>query len=161
MPTITVVYGGLLVMLGVAGYLATGRESVTALIPAFFGMPLVALGMAAAAREASRKHAMHGAALLAVLAVAGSARGVPSFVKLLGGGEVDRPAAAIAQAVMFALSLVFVILCVVSFVRARRARARGEGEGEATAGGGDEASRVRRGDGSRSGGGRPRRPPSR
>jgi hypothetical protein len=115
-----------LVALGVGLYLVSGRESVTALIPAFFG---VAFGLCAAlaTTPTRRKHAMHAAAVLALLGVGGSARGIPDAVTLLGGGSVERPAAAWGQVAMMLLCLVFLVLAVRSFVAARRARKAREG----------------------------------
>jgi len=55
MPKTTLLFGVSLVVLGLGAYLVTGRESVTALIPAFFGLPVVGLGVAALMREAWRK----------------------------------------------------------------------------------------------------------
>jgi|PlaIllAssembly_1097288.scaffolds.fasta_scaffold2410447_2 lysylphosphatidylglycerol synthetase-like protein (DUF2156 family) len=121
MPRITVVFGLLLCLVGVGFYAGTGAASVTALIPAFIGLPLVAAGFLAR-REALRRHAMHAAALLGTLGVLGSLRGAVQLPALLGGGEVARPAAVAAQSITAALCLVFVALCVRSFVNARRDR---------------------------------------
>ncbi|MGH7457717.1 MAG: hypothetical protein ACREKN_01370 [Longimicrobiaceae bacterium] len=120
MPKLTLAFGALLIVLGLSAYFGTGGVSVTALIPAFFGALFILLGWLAT-RERLRKHAMHGAAALALLGVLGTARGVPAALALLGGGTVERPGAAVTQAVMFLLSLVFLLLCVRSFVAARRA----------------------------------------
>lgn len=113
--------GVLLTLLGLVAYLGTGRESVTALIPAFFGLPILLLGWLGRA-EARRKHAMHAAAVLAVLGLAGSARGLPQAWQLIAGGDVARPLAAVIQALMALICLIFVVLAVRSFVAARRAR---------------------------------------
>ena len=113
--------GILLCLLGLGGYLATGRESVTALIPAFFGLPLAVLG-AVALNERRRKHTMHAAVVIAVVGLAGSASGVPGFLDYVQGGEVERPAAVIAQTAMALLCAVFVILAVKSVLDARRAQ---------------------------------------
>jgi len=121
MATTTMIFGTALIALGVVGYVSTGAVSVTALIPAFFGVVLAALGWLAS-NERYRKHAMHVAAMIGVLGFVGSARGLPGFFALLAGGEVQRPAAAVAQAVMAILMAIFVGLCVRSFVQARRAR---------------------------------------
>ena len=115
------VFGVVFVLLGVVSYFVTGRESVTALIPAFFGVLFVVLGLIMR-DEAKIKHAGHAAALLALLGLGGSFRGIPSTVTLLQGGEVERPQAAVAQAVMALLCVVFVALAIKSFVDARRAR---------------------------------------
>ena len=68
---------------------------------------------------------MHAAAVLGVLGVGGGAPGAIKLLKSLGGAELARPAAAIEQALMAGLSLVFVVLCVRSFVMVRRARREG------------------------------------
>ena len=58
MSSTTILFGVLLTALGVAGYFLTGAVSPTALIPTWFGLPLVALGYVSRS-EAMRKHAMH------------------------------------------------------------------------------------------------------
>jgi hypothetical protein len=72
-----------------------------------------------ARNEAMRKHAMHGAVLVGLLGFLGSARGLLQLPVLMSGGEVARPAAVIAQSVMAILMLLFVVLCVRSFINAR------------------------------------------
>ena len=121
MPLTTILFGLLLVVLGVIGYTGATPAHVTALIPAFFGAAFVVLG-ALATRPSLLKHAMHAAAVLGVLALLGSARGVPDALRLLAGGAVGRPAMATSQGVMFLLSAIFIALCVRSFIAARRAR---------------------------------------
>jgi len=120
-PRTAVVTGALLVALGVLMYFATGRTSVTALIPAFLGVPILVLGWLAAV-VSWRKHAMHAAAALAALGFLGAARGVPPTIALMTGGTVERPTAAVAQTVMALICLSFVVMAVRSFVAARRAR---------------------------------------
>lgn len=121
MPSLAIFIGAALSVLAIVGYIATGMVSWTALIPAFFGVPIGLLG-AAAMKPRWRKHAMHAAAVIALLGLLGSARGVPTAFRAMGGAEVDRPGAAISQAVMAALCLVFVIMAVKSFIDARRCR---------------------------------------
>src|SRR5438552_2729759 len=60
---IAIVFGVLLSVLGVAFYFGTASASITPLIPTFFGIALILLGVAAFSEKA-RMHAMHGAALL-------------------------------------------------------------------------------------------------
>lgn len=121
MPQTAVVFGVLLCLVGVGFYAGTGAASVTALIPAFIGLPLVVAGRVAR-REGLRHHAMHAAALLGTLGLLGSLRGAAQLPALLGGGEVPRPVAVAAQSITATLCLVFVALCVRSFVNARRER---------------------------------------
>ena len=89
MPGTTRLFGLILIVLGVASYQLTGRTSLTAMIPAFFGVVLVACAMFARAGESARKHAMHAAVAVGLLgAVAALARGVPAAL----GGDAARPA---------------------------------------------------------------------
>jgi hypothetical protein len=123
MPFIAIAFGDLLLLLGIIGYVVTGMESWTALIPAFFGLPINILGLAALKAD-WRKHAMHAAAGLSLLGLLGSGRGLVQLFTLLGGGEVERPGAVISQSIMAVLCFVFLLLCVFSFVNARRQAGR-------------------------------------
>ncbi len=122
MAKITIGLGFVLIALGVGSYFGTGRESVTALIPAFFGLPLLLLGMAAM-KERLRKTAMHIAAGMGLLGFAGTVRGLMKLPVLLTGGELERPTAVGVQAAMAIACFVFVLLCVWSFIKARGASA--------------------------------------
>jgi uncharacterized membrane protein len=112
-------YGVLLCILGLAGYLATNRVSVTALIPFFFGLPMIILGLLAF-KENLRKHVMHAAAAIALLGFLGTFKGFFSFMAYLTGRVVERPPAVIAQGIMAILSAIFVALAVHSFIQARK-----------------------------------------
>jgi hypothetical protein len=72
--------------------------------------------------ERRRAHAMHAAAVVALLGVLGTAPGLMSLPALLGGSPVARPLAVAAQSLTALLLLVFLALCVRSFVDARRRR---------------------------------------
>ena len=118
MPATTRLFGLILIVLGVASYVLTGRTSVTAMIPAFFGAVLVLCALVAR-NEGARKHAMHAAVAVGLVGLLGAlARGVPAAMN----GDATRPAV-LAQLVMAALLLVYVAMGVRSFVEARRARA--------------------------------------
>ncbi len=121
MHLVTLALGVCLVVLGIVGYYATGQVSKTALIPTWFGLVFVLLG-AIASKASLRKHAMHAAAALAVLIVFATMGGIVKSIRMIGGAEIERPQAAIAQAITAVLCVLFVILCVRSFVAARRAR---------------------------------------
>jgi hypothetical protein len=123
MANTTIGFGGALVLLGLVGYVATGAQSPTALIPAAVGLVLLVLGLLAR-RPGARMHAMHGAALVALVGFGGSVRGLGQGLKMIGGETVKRPSAAIAQSIMAILCLAFVALTIRSFVAARLARKR-------------------------------------
>lgn len=114
-------FGIALVVLGLVGYFGTGAQSPTALIPAAAGLLLIVTGVLAR-KQRLRMHAMHTAALVALLGFAGSVSGIPQLVKMIAGEEIRRPAAAISRSVMAVLCLTFVALTVRSFVAARLAR---------------------------------------
>ncbi|MCG3127628.1 MAG: hypothetical protein CHACPFDD_02495 [Phycisphaerae bacterium] len=127
MPLITIVSGDLLIALGVIAYVATGKQSLTALIPAVFGLLLNLLGIIALVKPATLKHTMHAAAAVGLLGFLGGAvMGLPKLPALLSGGEVARPAAVYSQCTMGAICGVFVALCVKSFIDVRRQRAAQE-----------------------------------
>ncbi len=123
MWSVTIGFGMVLILLGVGGYVGTGRESVTALIPAFFGLALVVLG-ALARKEGLRKHVMHAAVLIGLVGFAVPAyRAGPKIPALFAGDEGVNVAAVSLQLAMAAICAVFVVLCVKSFIDARRSRA--------------------------------------
>lgn len=122
MARITVIIGVLMILLGVLGFVLTGSEQKTALIPSYFGIAFVLLGGLATAKPHLNKHLMHVSALLALLGMAGTGRALRGFVTLLGGGEVERQPAVIAQTIFFVLAAVYLVLCIRSFIAARKAR---------------------------------------
>jgi hypothetical protein len=132
-PVVSIVFGLLLCALGVVSYTGAveyfGRHpyaSVTALIPAFVGAPLVVCGLLAL-RERWLKHAMHAAAAVGLLGLLGAvARAAPKVPAAVSGGteSLEHPEAFRSQVAMAVLCLAFVALCVNSFVQARRRKAQ-------------------------------------
>jgi hypothetical protein len=117
MPTTTRLVGIVLMIIGLGSYWLTGRTSVTALIPAFFGVIFVVLAYVAR-NEAARKHAMHAAVAIGLLGVIGTlGRALPAVLN----GELGRPAV-IAQVVTGLVLVYYVYMGVQSFIAARRAR---------------------------------------
>jgi hypothetical protein len=117
MPTTTRLVGIVLMIIGLGSYWLTGRTSVTALIPAFFGAIFVVLAYVAR-NESARRHAMHAAVAIGLLGVLGTlGRALPAVLN----GEVGRPAV-IAQIVTGLVLVYYVYMGVQSFIAARRAR---------------------------------------
>jgi hypothetical protein len=115
MPAMTRLVGLLLAVIGIVSYVGTGRTSVTALIPAFFGAAFLLLAYVAR-NEAARKHAMHVAMLVALIGIAGTAS------RLIGATDFTRPAT-LAQLVTVLLLGWYLGKGIKSFRDARRARA--------------------------------------
>ncbi len=117
MPSTTRYFGLILIVLGVASYMLTGRTSVTALIPAIFGAVLLLCALVAR-KETARKHAMHAAVAVGLLgALAALGRGIPAAL----AGGAGRPAV-LSQLLMGVLLVIYVALGVQSFIAARKAR---------------------------------------
>lgn len=110
MENLTLGYGTLLTTLGVGGFVATGAQHKTALIPAGFGTAALGLGLLER-RGSSQRAVLGGAALLGLLGFLGAARGLVKLPALLRGEKVERPAAIVSQSAMAGLSAAYVALC--------------------------------------------------
>lgn len=123
MGPITIGIGVLLILLGVGFYFA--MPTPTALIPSGFGLVLAILG-ALAGNEKMRMHVMHVAVLIGLVGVL-----MPGYMSVKGllAEEIERPYAVAEQGIMAIICLVFVALCVKSFIDARKARKQQESVG--------------------------------
>lgn len=108
----TVIGGVVLIVIAVAFYAITGAESWTALIPAFFGLPLALCGLAARTPR-STKIAMHIAVIVAAVGVAGGLRIVPNWAD-------SSDAVRAEHLLLIAICAALVVMYVGSFVSARR-----------------------------------------
>lgn len=117
MPRITLLFALALIATGVGFYIGSGMASVTALIPAFIGIAMLICALIAMKGDNARKHAMHVVAVLSLLGVGGTVGGIVALV----GGDTSMPA--LGRSVTFVLCLLLLVLCVNSFIQARRARA--------------------------------------
>lgn len=115
----SIVAGILLVVIGVAGYgygMNAGTASVTALIPAFFGIVLIVSGGVAMVADGMRKHLMH---LAVVVALLGFILTAGRIVMKIATGGLEASAAVLSQGAMAAVCLIFVVLAIRSFAAAR------------------------------------------
>lgn len=119
MASVTIGYGAALAALGMGGYFGSGAKSKTALIPAAFGAAALGLGLLAR-NERYRAGALRRAALVSGLGIAGSARGLKKLPELLGGGDVERPAAVIAQSIMAGLSALHLAMATRALLSAKK-----------------------------------------
>lgn len=122
MARISVFFGALLFILGFVAYVGTGSAHPTALIPIYFGLPLVLFGfLAKSPVESRRKLYMHinvTVGLLGFLGAVGSAIHAYGHARSLG---VDPDMKALgAQLIMAALLFIYVMMCVRSFIDARK-----------------------------------------
>lgn len=119
MSYLTIVIGSLLLVLGIAGFVLTGQTHITALIPAFFGLAYLLLGLIAFRKPSLRKHVMHVAALLSLLGIVGNISAIIAMPALLSGAEVARPAAVVTRFIMAILCAIHLIASIRSFLIVR------------------------------------------
>ena len=122
MARVTLVFAVLLIALGLAGFLGTGSAHPTALIPTWFGVALGIGGvLAISPSEGRRKLFMHVNVTIGLLGFMGS--GIKALLGYLHAtaASLQPDLVAIgAQLIMSALLLVYVLLCVRSFIAVRR-----------------------------------------
>lgn len=121
MPTTAIWFGRLLILLGIIGYgygYTSGSASLTSLIPAGFGLILMVLGHISAAKESLRKHLMHVAVLVGLLGFL-----IPAGRILSKISDFSLTFASMMLISMAVICLAFVVLCVKSFIDARRSGA--------------------------------------
>ena len=123
MAKVTLVFAVLFIALGLVGFIATGSQHYTALIPTALGLLLAIFGsLALSSDPGRRKLFMHINVTLGLLGFLGTVMGLIAWFKMLAGATVANPPATESKAVMALLSLVYVALCVRSFIAVRRAR---------------------------------------
>jgi len=101
----SLVYAVTLIVLGVAGYTLTGAASVTALIPAFFGVVVLLLALGVNGRPGLAWALL----VVAILGIGGTVKGALSLPAVLDG-TAERPPAVISQSIMLVLSVVYVVV---------------------------------------------------
>ena len=124
MAKLTLVFAALLIALGLAGYLGTGSLHMTALIPAWFGLALGLFGLLAISpSESRRKLFMHINVTIGLLGFLGGAvEAVRGYAHARSAGVEPDQIALASKLTMTGLLLIYVILCVRSFIAVRRAR---------------------------------------
>ena len=122
MAKVTLVFAVLLVVLGLVGYLGTGSMYPTALVPTWFGLALGLFGvLAMSPKESRRKLFMHINVTIGLLGFLGGAiTAVTGYAHARSGGIEQNYTALASKLTMAALMLIYVNLCVRSFIAARR-----------------------------------------
>lgn len=122
MAKISLLFAVLLAALGVGSYVATGSQHPTALIPLWFGLALGLFGwLAISPNESRRKLFMHINVTIALVGVIGAGwRAIHSYMAAQAAGTHVDSIAVGAQVAMAVLLAVYVVMCVRSFISARR-----------------------------------------
>jgi len=123
MAKLTVVFGIVLILLGGVSFVLTGHKFPTSLIPAAFGILLITFGSMAETPETRRRMLfMHIAVTVGLLGFLATAPALLQAFQLFKGKLFPYPAAIEEKAAMSGLMLIYVLLCVRSFIAARRSR---------------------------------------
>jgi uncharacterized membrane protein (UPF0136 family) len=119
---VTLIFAVLLVALGLIGYVGTGSQHLTALIPTWFGVALALFGLLAMSpSESRRKLFMHIAVTIGLLGfIGGLIEAIRGYVHAKSSGLAPDEIALASKLTMTGLLLLYVILCVRSFIAARR-----------------------------------------
>jgi hypothetical protein len=124
MAKLTLVFAVLLVALGLIGYVGSGSQHPTALIPAWFGIALGIGGLLAISpKESRRKLFMHINVTIGLLGfIGGLVEGIRGYGKPAVVGSSFLISAETSKLLLAALMFIYVLLCVRSFILARRTR---------------------------------------
>jgi uncharacterized membrane protein (UPF0136 family) len=121
MAKVTLTFAVLLIVLGLTGYLGTGSQYPTAMIPTWIGLALgVSAYLSISPKESRRKLFMHTNVTIAALGFIGAiAMVIRGFIH--DSSSAVNWAAQYSKVTLAALLLIYIILCVRSFRKARLA----------------------------------------
>jgi hypothetical protein len=122
MAKVTIVFAILLIALGLVGYFGTGAIHPTALIPAWWGVALGVCGvLAISPSEKRRKLFMHINVTIGLLGFIGAVVvAIQGYVHAKSADLAPDMIALASKLTMAGLLLIYVILCVRSFIAVRR-----------------------------------------
>jgi hypothetical protein len=118
MAKITLIFAVLLIVLGLLGFIGTGSRQYTALIPAWIGLALGIFGwLAMSPDESRRKLFMHVNVTIGLVGFVGT---FVEIIRSMASSKPLDPAAAGAKLALVWLLFFYLVLCVRSFIVARR-----------------------------------------
>ncbi len=109
---LTTLYGLFMVIWGITISLISGSSSITSMIPAFIGVPLVFIGFISVIKPTFRKALMHIAVVIGIIAFLG---GLDFF-----RGMFNNYYAGLSKLMLLITGFVYVYFCVQSFIFVRR-----------------------------------------
>ena len=123
MAKLTMVFGVLLIGVGIAGFVGTGSAHPTALIPSLIGLIVLVCGVIANTDDVKRRALwMHVAVTVGLLGFLSTIKAAVDVNRLAHGVYFEHPIAVEEKAATCLLCLIFVAFCIRSFVAARRLR---------------------------------------
>jgi len=91
MPYFTLIFGALLIALGLYGWLDSGRISITALIPSVLGLAYMTLGEGMRSLPKRRRLFLFLGAMIGLIGIAGTFKSALQLPDILKGVELFRP----------------------------------------------------------------------
>ena len=116
-PRIAIIQGSILSSWGALAYFVQSADppSVTALIPAFMGFPMIILGVLSEINDANRHHYVHASMILALVMAIGGSRLIVGWSEMSG-------LALISHLFLLVGGISFIVIGVISFRHARLVR---------------------------------------
>lgn len=123
MAKLTIAFGILLIIIGVAGFVSTGSAHPTALIPAAAGVLFAIFGALASTENPKKRMLwMHISVTIALILFLGLIPADIDVIRLSRGVSFPHPIAVLEKSATSLFCLLYVLLCVRSFIAARRQR---------------------------------------
>jgi uncharacterized membrane protein HdeD (DUF308 family) len=114
-PNFAMVCGGILILSGIISYLISDTGSFTALIPSFFGIPLLIMGFLSNRNEANKHHYMHAAMVFALVSVLG---GMRIFSIWSDASDLTL----LSHVILIIVGTIFMVAGILSFRHTRKSR---------------------------------------
>ena len=114
-PNFAMVCGGILILSGIISYLISDTGSLTALIPSFFGFPLLIMGFLSNRNEANKHHYMHAAMVFALVSVL-------SGMRIFSMWSDASNLTLLTHVVLIIVGTIFMVAGILSFRHTRKSR---------------------------------------
>lgn len=113
-PNLAMLSGSILILWGFFSYIASDSGSYTALIPSFFGVPLLILGFLSIRNESNKHHYMHASMIVALISVLGGFR----IFQIEDASNLTLA----SHLILLVVGIIFMIGGILSFRHARKLR---------------------------------------
>tara|TARA_Y100000768_G_scaffold365973_1_gene327735 strand:- start:606 stop:1001 length:396 start_codon:yes stop_codon:yes gene_type:complete len=117
MESVSILYGIFLILWGLLVNLATASSSLTSLIPSMMGFPILLFSILAVMFSNKKKLMMHIVVFFGLLITLG---GLDIFRSIFSGNFLNLFWADLSRLIMLVTGILFVFLCIQSFLFARR-----------------------------------------
>jgi len=117
MESVSIIYGIFLIIWGVAVSFISGSNSLTSFIPTIFGLPILLFSFLTVKFPSKKKIFMHIVVSLGIIVFIG---GLDFSRGLLKGTSFNNMWADISKIMMLITGLIFIFLCVKSFIFTRK-----------------------------------------